>query len=341
MLRAKAIKGTTLALALSGLLTFAASPSFAVLGDQELKKGMDHPDVKVLQEELKNFGLYTENEFTTYFGESTEISVRALQISQGIEINGIFDGTTFEALMALKGKPLTTNNKVVVEELGPEVGKTSAKLVYDRDLNLESSGEDVRQLQEALKAMGFLSIDNCTDYFGTQTENALKSFQQSNGLIADGAAGLRTIDAINKVLAGRNITLPEPTRGSEVGSIAKDIITTGRKYLGVRYSYGGSSPKGFDCSGFTSYVFKQHGITLPRSTVDQATIGTKVGKADLKPGDILIFSNTYKKGPSHAGIYIGNGQFIHASSVGSGGVVISDINSDYYSSHFSYGRRVL
>lgn len=341
MLRAKAIKSTTLALALSGLLTFTASPSFAVLGDQELRKGMDHPDVKVLQEELKNFGLFTEKETTTYFGDITEKSVRALQISQGIEINGIFDLTTFEALMALKEKSLTPDNETIVADLAPEVETKSSKLVFDRNLGLKDTGEDVRQLQEALKAMGFLDIDNCTDYFGTQTESALKSFQESQGLIADGIAGLRTIDTINNVLAGRGIALPEPTRGSEIGSIATDIIATAKKYLGVRYVYGGSTPKGFDCSGFTSYVFKQHGISLPRSTVDQAVTGTKVSKADLKTGDILIFSNTYKKGPSHAGIYIGNGKFIHASSVGSGGVIISDLNSNYYSSHFSYGRRVL
>src|SRR5690606_3506789 len=161
LLRAKAIKSTTLALALSGLLTFTASPSFAVLGDQELRKGMDHPDVKVLQEELKNIGLFTEKETTTYFGDITEKSVRALQISQGIEINGIFDLTTFEALMALKEKSLTPDNETIVADLAPEVETKSSKLVFDRNLGLKDTGEDVRQLQEALKAMGFLDIDNC------------------------------------------------------------------------------------------------------------------------------------------------------------------------------------
>jgi cell wall-associated NlpC family hydrolase len=341
LLKAKVIKGTTLALALSGLITFATSPVYAVLGDQELKKGMDHPDVKLLQEELKKHGLFTEKETTTYFGDATEKSLRSFQISQNIEISGILDLTTFEALMALKTNSSGSKNETVVEELSPEVANKSSKLIFERALELENTGSDVKQLQEALKATGFLVIDDCTDYFGTQTESALKSFQESQGLKADGVAGLRTIDAINSVLAGRGIALPKPTRGEEVGNIAKNIIATGKKYIGVRYAYGGSSPKGFDCSGFTSYVFKQHGITLPRSTVDQAVVGTKVSKADLKAGDILIFSNTYKKGPSHAAIYIGNGQFIHSSSVGSGGVMISNLNSDYYAGHFSYGRRVL
>jgi len=213
-------------------------------------------------------------------------------------------------------------------------------LTYDRELSLKITGEDVRTLQEALKAMKYLDIDNCTDYYGAQTEEALKAFQTSQGLKADGIAGLRTIEAINKVLSGRGIALPEPTRGSETRSVATNIIATGKKYIGVPYSFGGTSPKGFDCSGFTSYVYKQHGISVPRDTNGQAGAGTKVSKVDLKPGDLLIFSNTYKTGPSHAGIYMGNGQFVHASTTRSGGVIISDLNSNYYANHFSYGRRV-
>ncbi|WFA10234.1 peptidoglycan-binding protein [Tissierella sp. Yu-01] len=338
MQKRKALKGTTLALALSGILTFASSPTYAVLGDQVLKEGMEHPDVQVLQEELKNLGLYNSEKTSTYYDELTAQSVRAFQISKGIEINGIFDLNTHEILMASKGSVPTVKNEVA--ELNPEVQNKGSNLTFNRELNLKDEGEDVRQLQEALKAMGYLAIDDCTDYFGNQTESALTAFQEDQGLVPDGIAGLRTIEAINKVLSGRGIALPEVSRGSELGSLANNIIVTAKKYLGVRYSYGGSSPNGFDCSGFTSYVYKQHGITLPRATTGQATFGTKVSKADLRTGDLVIFSNTYKSGPSHAGIYIDNGKFIHASSVGSGGVIISDLNSNYYSSHFSYGRRV-
>ncbi len=327
MQKRKTLKGTTLALALSGVLSFASSPTYAVLGDQELMEGMNHPDVQVLQEELKSIGLYDVESTSTYFDENTTKAVRSLQILQGIEISGIFDLNTYDALIALKDSS-ANNNK-------------AAKLTFYRNLSLKDTGEDVRQLQEALKVMGYLEIDQCTEYFGEQTEGALKSFQEDNELIPDGIAGLRTIEAINKTLVGRGIALPEVSRGTELGSKAANILATAKKYLGVRYSYGGSTPNGFDCSGFTSYVFKQHGITLPRATTGQATVGTKVSKADLQPGDLVIFSNTYKAGPSHVGIYMGNGKFIHSSSTGSGGVIISDINSNYYSSHFSYGRRVL
>lgn len=340
MLKAKALKGTTMALALSGIMALTANPAYAVFGDQTLKKGMSNQDVQILQEELKNFGLFSNTNTTTYYGDTTEESVKAFQKSQGLEGNGVFDLTTFQALMALKEATVSADKEVVTVDLAPEVKTPSQALTFERQIKLEDRGSDVKLLQEALKGLGFLVIDNTTDYFGTQTEEALKAFQSSQELIADGIGGLRTIESINRVLAGRGISLPEVSRSAD-RSKSTNIIETGKKYIGVRYSFGGSSPKGFDCSGFTSYVFKQNGITLPRATTGQATVGTKVSKSDLQAGDLVIFSNTYKKGPSHVGIYIGGGQFIHASSTRSGGVIISDINSAYYTNHFSYGRRVL
>jgi len=332
----KSVLSTTLAIALSGVLTFTPSSTYAVLGDQVLNEGMTHPDVKVLQEELKSLGYYELENTTTYYDEETAQSVRAFQIKNNLEINGSFDLPTYEMLMNVK------NGNNEGQNLATNSGESNAsKLTFHRTLSLKDTGTDVNRLQEALKAMGYLDIDNCTNYFGEQTKSALITFQEDNGLVPDGIAGLRSIEAINKVLTGRGIALPEPSRGSEIGSSASEIIATAKKYLGTRYKFGGSTPKGFDCSGFTSYVFKQHGISLPRATTGQATVGTKVSKSDLQPGDLVIFSNTYKSGPSHAGIYLGDGQFIHSSSAGSGGVIISSINTNYYTRHFSYGRRVL
>jgi cell wall-associated NlpC family hydrolase len=125
------------------------------------------------------------------------------------------------------------------------------------------------------------------------------------------------------------------------GSIAKAdaIIATAKKYIGVPYLWGGTSPKGFDCSGFVQYVFKAHGISLNRTCETQYKHGTYVSKSNLKPGDLVFFQNTYKAGISHVGIYIGDGKFIQASS--SKGVVISNLSSSYYVSHYYGARRIL
>ena len=127
-----------------------------------------------------------------------------------------------------------------------------------------------------------------------------------------------------------------PTKGQEIVAYAK-------KYLGYDYVYGGSSPKtGFDCSGFTSYVYKNFGYSLSRSSVGQASNGVKVSKENLQPGDLVIYKNTSLTKIGHVGIYIGDNKMIHASEPGVG-VIITDIDSKAhnYPQRFVMGRRII
>ena len=111
------------------------------------------------------------------------------------------------------------------------------------------------------------------------------------------------------------------------------VVGIAMHYLGVPYVWGGSSPRGFDCSGFVSYVFAQIGVSLPHSSYAQFGMGTSVSISELQPGDLVFFT-----GASHEGIYIGGGQFIHAPHTGD--VVKISSLSGYYSSNFAGGRRI-
>lgn len=123
------------------------------------------------------------------------------------------------------------------------------------------------------------------------------------------------------------------------GPKGSDIVATAKTCLGVPYLWGGESMRGFDCSGLVQYVFSKNGISLPRTCTTQYKEGVSVKKADLLPGDLVFFANTYASGISHVGIYIGNGEFIHASS--SHGVMISELSNSYWTSHYYGCRRVL
>ncbi len=124
------------------------------------------------------------------------------------------------------------------------------------------------------------------------------------------------------------------------------IVDTAMKHLGTRYVYGGASPSGFDCSGFTMYVYSQHGYSLPHTATGQwqSGLGSRVYSiGELQPGDLVFFNDPSRnagKACSHAGIYIGGGQFIHSSSSKSNGVIISDLTSGYYNTYFVGGIHV-
>lgn len=123
---------------------------------------------------------------------------------------------------------------------------------------------------------------------------------------------------------------------SHNSSLADDLISLGSQFLGVPYVWGGTSPNGFDCSGFTQYVLTRHGISAPRVASGQATMGTHVNRESLQKGDMVYFE-TYKPGPSHVGFYIENGQFLHS---GGDRVQISSLNEPYWSTRYLFARRV-
>ncbi|MBQ1617247.1 MAG: NlpC/P60 family protein [Selenomonadaceae bacterium] len=204
----------------------------------------------------------------------------------------------------------------------------SAVLCGASAFRVGDQGSDVAEIQGQLASLGY---DVAADGdFGPATAEAVKAFQISRGLDADGLVGPSTYSA----LLGKS--MPEVSRGSS--ALGRRIVASSMQYLGVPYVFGGTTPNGFDCSGYVRYVFANAGIYLPRTADAQYECGYPVSTAELVPGDLVFFS-TYEAGASHVGIYLGDGNFINASS--SRGVSIASLYSSYWGSCYIGARRVM
>lgn len=195
-------------------------------------------------------------------------------------------------------------------------------------LRLGDSNVEVIMLQERLAGLGY-NVGTADGKFGTMTEAAVKSVQAGNGLEADGIVGNATWEAIRT-------TNKSVSRGLSASAV--QILLTAEQYIGVPYVWGGSSPAGFDCSGFTQYVFGLNGIRLPRTADVQYEMGIPVRFEELRPGDLVFFS-TYEPGPSHNGIYLGSGKFINATS--SRGIAIDRMDNSYWKPRYLGARRII
>lgn len=135
---------------------------------------------------------------------------------------------------------------------------------------------------------------------------------------------------------GESVGAPVPSNAA----LGAQVVAYAQKFLGVPYVYGANGPGSFDCSGFTKYVYAQFGYSLNRSATDQLANGVPVSKSQLEPGDLVFFRYNTTKPVSHVGIYIGGGQFIHAST-NHYMVQISDLTTGHYANVYVYGRRIV
>lgn len=242
--------------------------------------------------------------------------------------------TTVEQIMALNN--LTTDNlsldqKLIVAGPAPAANPasnipTTAYTVKPGD-TLWSIASAYNTTVDQIKALNNLTTDNLSlDQKLIVAGPAPASSSSSN------AASTKTNTASKS-------TPTQVASRSSNSSLAGSVLSKAAQYLHTPYVWGGTSPRGFDCSGFVQYVFRQYGYNLPRTAADQAAAGKKVSKKDLKPGDLVYFAS----GGSidHIGIYVGNGKFIHSSSPRSGGVIYTSLSESYYAARYAGATRIL
>ncbi|WP_240376113.1 peptidoglycan-binding protein [Bacillus piscicola] len=294
-----------------------ASNTFKVLsiGDQ-------NNDVAQLQRQLKDYGYYNKD-ITGVYGPMTEKAVRQFQKQNNLQADGLAGPMTLNKLR---------NNPAAAKvEAGVQAEATSISSL----LRYQSRGPEVEALQKQLQQLGYMKME-ATGIYGEVTEKAVRSFQKAHGLEADGVAGPMTTKKMQDVLSGGSSHAKPETAAPPTGSKidVTNLVADAAEHVGTPYVWGGTSTSGFDCSGFLQYVFKENGVNLPRTVAGIYDAGTAVKSPRV--GDIVFFE-TYQPGASHAGIYLGNDQFIHAGS--STGVTVSNLNASYWKERYLGAKR--
>lgn len=228
-----------------------------------------------------------QNEALAQINPSTSVSrsnIRTLATGTNKKTN-LFDvKTTYQELNRLTVEPgvkkVPNSDLFVGETKLLQNGKTGVREVYSQVTLVNGNRIEKKTLDQKITKK---PVDKVV-YYGTKPKPvATRAFQSSGSGSSRGATSYS---------------------GNATG-----VVGIAMKYLGTPYVYGGSSPRGFDCSGFTQYVYKQAGVNLPRTSGSQTGAGQRVSISNLKSGDLLY-------GPGHVGIYIGNGQFIHSPAPG-------------------------
>ncbi|UJL47370.1 C40 family peptidase [Virgibacillus sp. NKC19-16] len=278
-------------------------------------------------------------------------SVRKYIVSTAIITSLVFTPILSGSVFAYGGpsEEASQNNEPVNEQV-EQVDIQETEETTEVNNNLISSGDrgdSVRDVQEELNDQGYNLSEDAI--FGPNTDGAVRNFQADNDLLVDGIVGPETSEALSVNTAPASIndnstTEEEPdqavdtmtistTSESDVASSESDVVSIAQSLVGTPYSWGGTDPAtGFDSSGFINYTFAQAGIDLDRTHAAMwANNGTHV--ENPSPGDVVFFADTYQGGVSHSGIYLGNGQMIHAGTAETG-VEQTTMSYDYWQDRY-------
>ena len=275
-----------------------------------LQSGDENSQVQLLQVRLMDLGYMAFDEPNKNFGSGTEHAIDLFQRQHDMEQTGIADPVTIELLYSEQAKPYT--------------------------LLEGTTGTDVDSLQRRLIDLGYMN--KATGYYGTETIEAVKVFQDENGLYVDGKTGEMTLDLIYSPNA-----LQSPMKATEAARRANilEMLDIAEEQLGKPYVWGAEGPNSFDCSGLVYYCLREAGSSRGRYNAagySQVSDWEKIKSMDnLEKGDLLFFS-TNGKSVGHTGIYIGDGLMIDASSANDA-VVERACKTGFWRSNFVVARR--
>ncbi|WP_017755382.1 C40 family peptidase [Calidifontibacillus oryziterrae] len=336
----------SVAVATPHLFVDASSEGDKIVDKKTLRYGHVGSSVRILQEGLKRMGYYPF-QVDGIFGPHTQAAVRKFQLYTALSVDGIAGPQTLSRILTLSSQNELAQNAIRKNEIQNHIqDQTEAnvnlasinsneqvpKLIVPLQLGTKSL--QVNDAQTILKKLNYYTF-KIDGIFGKRTKNAVIHFQKNHNLPATGDID----EATWKKLHSNNLVSYEPDHIPVINDrygVDTSLIQYATKLVGTPFEWGGTTPNGFDCSGFLKYVYSEKGINIPRTVNEIWNYGIDVGNPSI--GD-LVFFQTYKPGPSHAGIYIGDGKFIHSSS--SKGVTISKLNLNYWSKRYLGAKRIV
>ncbi|MDX8046172.1 NlpC/P60 family protein [Gracilibacillus sp. S3-1-1] len=313
-----------------------------------LEFGMQHESVSMLQHKLQKLSYY-DTSVDGEFGILTEYALKKFQKEHLLEETGKADKETVKTII---DREESYHEKILKEQ--------------ELDFSLGDTGEDIKKVQEALFYYGYYRAE-IDGIFGGKSEKALQAYKQDIGVeihhietevqqvtvetpeVEVEVAATEMENTVEEVheLEEQEIqaesSQPENKPNEEEKNAEQtntdlstnQIISSAQSHIGVPYVWGGTTTSGFDCSGYLQYVFQELGVSLPRTVSEIWNATIPIDQPSV--GD-LVFFETYKPGPSHAGIYLGDGKFIHAGA--SNGVEITELSVSYWSERYLGAKRV-
>lgn len=312
-----------------------------LLEAQTIQYGESGDLVQYLQLKLNNLGYY-EDDLDGEYGILTEHAIKKLQSSHSLDPNGVANDETLEIVV-------NAEKELKLEEIESLM----------EDVYYGTKSDAIKEIQETLYLYGYYDY-NIDSIYGPLTEKAYHTLKAE----IHGASSIETITEVSsdsaptlageivkeevdniEIVADENKALieseaiednnetPLEVKSNDVNH--HNLIDVAKSYIGVQYVWGGTSTSGFDCSGYIQYVYKQNDIVVPRTVNEIWNFASPVDNPSI--GD-LVFFETYKSGPSHLGIYLGNNSFIHAGS--SNGVEISNLDNSYWEQRYIGSKRI-
>ena len=290
-----------------------------LLETSHLQYGEHNKTVRILQKKLKDFDLYQE-EIDGYYGVYTEYALKQLQMEYGMTATGEANEATIKL--------------VVKTDLDKKLERLEA---LPAEIDTSNKSDHIILIQEILADLGYYTgeIDGI---YGPLTEEAIHVADRTYDLhLADKLTKeeIKMIVKEEKKEIEKKEVVSEKNNDIKTISRTESFIQSAKSLIGSPYQWGGTSPSGFDCSGFIQFLYSEQDMTIPRTVSDIWNFSTPVDSPSV--GD-LVFFETYQAGPSHVGVYIGNDTFIHAGL--SNGVEQANLNEPYWKSRYLGSKRI-